>query len=369
MEELRFDRAEDGRLILVHPEQGEFALEVTEALRAALREMPRPEVPEVPLVIPEVLRPKDIQALVRGGADPQDLAASAGLPLEQIMRYAAPVFDERAYIATQGAELPISHDDGAATLRATVEAKLLSHGVEPETLVWDAIREHDTWVVRVDYVADDGPGRARWAVNLATRHIEPLGKQAAWLLERDLPDSPIPPVRHLTAVSDEPEPYDEEPPEPEDHDGLEPPLSLLDSLMESRGLREPAEYEGLSTDQADVLELHPAPAPQAPSYAAYTLEETYQEVTVEPPLTVPTPLLGTEAPLERVSIKERSLDHISQIQISDDTTVEPGPEAALAAPEEEEPPPPPPTPPSRSRAKRSSVPSWDEIVFGAPRES
>ncbi|MDR1799196.1 MAG: DUF3071 domain-containing protein [Bifidobacteriaceae bacterium] len=371
MDELRFARIEDDRLILAGPDDAEYALSATEELRQALRELPRAEVPELPLVIPEVLRPKDIQMLVREGANPDDLANTSGLALDQVMRYAAPVLDERAYMAERAGGMAINHDQGAPTLRQAVEAKLALEGADPALLVWDALRERDSWVVRVDWETADGPGRARWAINLQTHHLEPLSKQAAWLIERDEPDSPIPPVRHLSAVQDVPDlPGDTgEGYEPDDHEGLEPPLSLLDDLLSQRGLRDPLDYERPDYggdplgSPAEVLELRPAAAGEpTPAYAAFTLEESWQ---VESPPTVP---ITSEAPLERVSIRDRTNDEIGEIQMTPDGELtDPGGQVAQVEPEPEPEPPAPPVPPTRSRAKRSSVPSWDEIVFGAPR--
>ena len=45
------------------------------------------------------LRPRDIQARIRAGASPEQVAEAAGVPIERIDAFAAPVIAERDYIA------------------------------------------------------------------------------------------------------------------------------------------------------------------------------------------------------------------------------------------------------------------------------
>ena len=46
-----------------------------------------------------VLRPRDIQARIRGGESPEDVAAAAQTSVDKIMGFATPVLAERAYQA------------------------------------------------------------------------------------------------------------------------------------------------------------------------------------------------------------------------------------------------------------------------------
>ncbi|MDR0592285.1 MAG: DUF3071 domain-containing protein, partial [Bifidobacteriaceae bacterium] len=110
MNELTFERADGDRLICVDQSGAEFAVPITDALRAAANQAPKPEAADAVIQIPESLRPKDIQALVRAGADPAELAEASGLELKHVDRYAAPVLDERRYVAAEARRFSLRHD-------------------------------------------------------------------------------------------------------------------------------------------------------------------------------------------------------------------------------------------------------------------
>jgi hypothetical protein len=250
MNELTYLRVEDGRLICSTESGAEFALPITDQLRQAVREQTAAEIPDVVIQIPEVLRPKDIQSLVRAGATAEELAAASGLDLVHVNRYALPVMDERAFVADRARDLPPSHDSGAPTLSALAEARLEERGVDATSLAWDAVRQAQGWVVRLDFESSEGPARARWRVDLASATLSPLDEQARWITAATEPDAPIPPMRLLSPLPGGAQ--------EDDADGPDSPLSLLDGLMDARGLRDPA-LPGDSVDQlsdrADVLEL------------------------------------------------------------------------------------------------------------------
>jgi hypothetical protein len=269
--------------------------------------------------------------------------------------------------------------------------------------------------------------------------LTPLDDQARWITAAPEPDAPIPPMRLLGSV---PGGLEED-----DGDPAASPLSLLDGLMDARGLREPLApgappLEALSGD-ADVLELRrdeefateavsylePEPLDTAGNPITFLRDsEEYEEAAPLPepalppePLPAPPPLVPDEsrrarrdliweappppAPAadeepvtDRASIWRRSvrnpqeqgeLFEAAPVEAEDYQTAWPPPPAAPVAapmvfsPEEQapvEPPPDPEEPPaedaaaqtpapprSRGASKRSSVPSWDEIVFGAAR--
>ncbi|MDR2380015.1 MAG: DUF3071 domain-containing protein [Bifidobacteriaceae bacterium] len=253
MNELEFERVEDGKLVAVDPAGTPYTLPITPALRAAVRETPSPDLPEVVVQVPEVLRPKDIQSLVRAGARPEELARVSNLDPAHIDRYAAPVMDERAYIAARARALTLPNEPGSPTLEALAAERLAQRGVDADTLEWDAVRQPSGWVVRLNFTASEGPSRARWQVDLAAGSLTPLEEQARWITRPTEPDSPIPPARHLSPV-----PSDDELDYPDPADS---PYSLLDDLMDARGLRDPLP-PGMAADtlagEADVLELRRA---------------------------------------------------------------------------------------------------------------
>ncbi|MCL2803843.1 MAG: septation protein SepH [Micrococcales bacterium] len=371
MDVLRYDRQEGDRLILVGPDDTEFAVEVNHELRAAVRAAGRPPLPEaVPQEMPDDLKPKDIQALVRAGADPAQLAKEANAPAEVVTRYAAPVMDERAYVAERSRAIQINREESAPTLEQVTAERLAAKGVELDSLDWDAYHHDGRWICRLDFDLDGEMRTARWLVDLTGRTLTPLDEPAEWMTELELPDSPLPAARrHLTAVASGDDEFDEFAPD------ISPPtadtnqLSLLDELMDQRGLRGPVD-QGLeptpSALDGDVLELRqltevdpaqtPAPAEPAtlPAYSAYTLENALGDAAPQDP--------GSTT--ERISLKDRTPDLPEPLPGPVAENAQPpasDPAAAQADPEDQA------KPARGGRAKRSSVPSWDEIVFGAPK--
>ncbi|MDR3107631.1 MAG: DUF3071 domain-containing protein, partial [Bifidobacteriaceae bacterium] len=200
MNQLTLERAEGDRLICVDQSGAEFALTIDDELRAVVSQTPKAEAADAVIEIPEVLRPKDIQTMVRAGADPAKLAEASGLDLEHVNRYAAPVLDERQYVTSQAQLFSPRHDLEGRTLALLVSQRAHQQGVEPSALTWDAIRHTEGWVLRLEFDSESGPVRARWQADLAARTLIALNEQAHWLSRGDEPDQPIPLSRHLSAV-------------------------------------------------------------------------------------------------------------------------------------------------------------------------
>ncbi|MDR2567230.1 MAG: DUF3071 domain-containing protein [Bifidobacteriaceae bacterium] len=363
MNELTFVRADDDRLICADQAGEEFAVAISAELRAAVIGAKRSQAPDAPVQIPEVLRPKDIQTLVRAGTSPAELAEASGLDLEHINRYAAPVLDEREYVARQARRLALRHDPGERTIEDLAFDRVAQQGVDPDLLVWDAVREPGGWVVRLDFEADSGPVRARWQVDLAGRSLTALNDQAHWIGRGDEPDRPIPPLRHLSAVPGSGDDAPDGDLHPEFEDGADDsPVSLLDGLMSHRGLHQPVGFadEARPVDgRADVLELRQPDEPPTEVWPddpdADPFEDQNRFNETEPTFWgarggAEGGTLFEQAPVESRPYVEPFLP------MEDEGASEPEPE-----PER------PPTRSSRSQAKRSSVPSWDEIVFGSAR--
>ncbi len=87
--------SEDGRHVVLatrrNASTGQYRVAVDDRLAAALRgEAPAPDVaPSAPL------SPRDIQRRLRAGESVEQIARSAGVPVERVERYAGPVLAER----------------------------------------------------------------------------------------------------------------------------------------------------------------------------------------------------------------------------------------------------------------------------------
>lgn len=186
----------------------QFVLLVDTALRDAARaDLPRLNKGPQP---PAPIGPREIQTRVRAGEDPDDIAAENDMTLERVMRFAAPVIEERARIAGE-AKRGRARKDGEGLpvhFGVAVDERFAAHGIEPEAVRWDARRGEDhQWIVSATWPAADGLGdstssierTAEWHFALSGRLVTPIDETATDLLS-DRPIRPIVPPRQPDGV-------------------------------------------------------------------------------------------------------------------------------------------------------------------------
>ena len=132
------------------------------------------------------LRPRDIQARIRAGASPDEVAEAAGVPVEKIAAFADPVIAERDYIAGLARTNPVrrrGETTSHRTLRNAVADALAAKGVDADEAEWDAWKLEDRrWQVRVGAVApahahptDPDGERGERRANLRARQAGAVG--------------------------------------------------------------------------------------------------------------------------------------------------------------------------------------------------
>lgn len=252
----------------------------------------------------QTFSPREIQARVRGGESAEVVAAETGWPLDKVLRYAEPLLAERAFVAEQAQAVEVRRSGGGATL---LEAAYLAIGADSEagSITWDAYRREDgKWIVTGAWVDTDGSHLARWTYDHAGRNLHPLDDDARTLMGA----RPV-------AVPD-------------------PELDIaeaLDLVAEIPVVREAAD-----------VRPHLVAVPDAADDDVEddTVDEAAADLT-----------LDVELPLA---------DDTQTVAIPHPAAPEP---AAAPAPAK------PAAPARKPKAKRgrASVPSWDEILFGATK--
>lgn len=196
-----------GTHVVVADEDGEqFRLPVDDRLRAAIRG-DRVRDGQLEIALSSQLSPREIQTRVRAGASVEEVAEQAGVSAERVLRYAAPVLDERADVARRAASAMIRTEGlaEAGTLRPLVEAALAEEGVAG-SLTWDAWRRDDgRWVVVSRWATDGQEQVALWLLDpsgrsaaahddtarrLAGLPVEPRGGPTRLAVVRDEPTAP-----------------------------------------------------------------------------------------------------------------------------------------------------------------------------------
>ena len=331
--------ADDGLNIIVETDGGErFMLPISDELRHAVR-YARPKAMHEPDEDPgSSLTPKDIQQRIRAGLTAAELSELTGMAIEALEKFEPPVTAERAYVAELARTTRIGRDASAPLLGELVTDRLAGRGVDPEDVSWDAWREVDEpWQVCVDFRADGRSVRALWTFDHASRTLTAEDEESRWLTETELLDVPIP-VRHLSAVRAA-EAAAEVLPLPETRPIMPAPSLesqtelLLEDLDNRRGTR-----EGVAEDE----DLDP-------------IDEVFEGFG---------PAAGTRS-AEVNFVGGATMAHPAGSARRDVAPAAPSPAAAAHAGDEsasdgEDKPP--------TRRGRASVPSWDEIVFGAKHD-
>ncbi len=261
------------------------------------------------------LSPRDIQARIRRGESPQQVADSAGVEVDAVATFAGPVLAEREYMAEQARRTTIRRRHATGTgvqLGAVVDEHLAGQGVPPESVHWDAWRREDgRWTVAV--TPPDAPEAATFVYDTKGRYVVP-GDETAHDLVGDvaLPEQTNMAIadaireREADAPSAGPDvgPVEETPAveavvvEPVDDE----PRAAVSSLAEARD-RRALEQQALAAQQTN----EPTPAPEQDS-----LDDLFAQAD----------------------------DEESHVAVNDSVA------------------------PRKKKQERRRVPSWDEIMFG-----
>ena len=326
MQELRIVAvSEDGSyaVLAVPGRGGRFSLPIDDRLRIIARgQFSRLAQYEIEVESP--LRPKEIQDRIRAGETAEEIADAAGVPIERVRRFEGPVLAERAYRAqeAQGATIRRPGDSGPGPrLGDIVSERLAALGAVAEDVQWDSRKRGDnSWQVQLMFSIGGRPQLAEWAFDPRRRHVVPADDDAA----------------------------------------------------------------RLSLPEADLAELAPAVRAPAPPRATVTPITSRLAAAATPPAADPHPASApahearaqeARRPEPAVPAARASTARAGEAQAGEARGGEArAAEARAAEPETAAPTPEAPAPPRRARkaaggrSRRSSVPSWDEIMFGTSRQ-
>jgi hypothetical protein len=359
MQELRIVAvSEDGTyaVLAVPGRGGRFSLPIDDRLRIVARgQFSRLAQYEIEVESP--LRPKEIQDRIRAGETAEEIADAAGVPIERVRRFEGPVLAERAYRAqeAQGASIRQPGDSGPGPrLGDIVAERLAALGVAAEEAQWDSRKRGDnSWQVQLMFTISGRPLMAEWMFDPRRRHVSPADDDAARLSlpEADLAElAPVPRAPARATVTPIGSRLSAAPPSapverrPEPAPAAEPVVSPA-RTAEAHPVR-PAEAQPARVAQAQPARVAAAassPAAQArPAHAAEA--GTTDGRTTEARSAEARTAEGRPA----AEVAEAAPDAGSQ-----ETAVPQRGRARKAA---------------GGRSRRSSVPSWDEIMFGTSRQ-
>ena len=128
------------------------------------------------------MRPAEIQARVRAGEAPEEIARAGSMPVERVLRFAGPVLQERALVVQRARATrcrPIGDSD-APLLSRVVDRQLTRQGIDPDSATWDAgRRDNGTWRITVRYSGGRQPTRRSGSMTPSASKYAPTTTQPA----------------------------------------------------------------------------------------------------------------------------------------------------------------------------------------------
>lgn len=358
MQELKVIGVENGALLAASDDGARFRIEIDEVLQSRIRQA-QPETHAGPKP-----SPREMQALIRSGLSAEEVAQVTGASVDYIRRFEGPVLAEREHVVTSALAVPVhvtteaDPADDPATFGGVIRERLSKLGAQGER--WASWKDEERgWIVKLEFTADTIDHDARWGFEPRKQSLHPMNSEATTLSQQgELKGGLIPRLRAVgpdadesrfdsgaftfdetdhgeydTAPHLEPLPYARTTPAvsspavtraaikraDEPKQALGETADLLEALRKRRGEREAA---GAEPEQPQLpLPLVPAPVAETPKPSKPSPEA--KPATDEKPGTAARALWGSKSAT--------------------------GPAGAARG----------------TKKGRASMPSWDEIVFGA----
>ncbi len=310
MRELGLDGlSEDGRFLIARDHSTDETFHIPADRRlASLIEATSPGSTsgQLETTMESSLSPRDIQMRIRRGESPDEVAETAGVPVENIIGFATPVLAEREYMCEQARKTPIRRKNvsGAGVLLGVViDETVAAGGSSPEDVPWDSWRREDgRWTVVVSPPNADQP--ATFLFDVKGRYVVPADEFAHDLVgDVAIPDSGD--------------------------------MAIADALLEQAVAASPE-----PAPQPADADVAPEDAAERDHHAAVSSIKEARDRRVLEQLA-----LADEAEAdEKAQQVERDIADL-EIPIEHDVAV-------------------PDTLPRKKKHERRRVPSWDEIMFG-----
>lgn len=340
---------EDGEHLLLSDDAGTpYRLPLDEPLRAAaLRD--RPRLGQLQIEIDGGLRPRDVQAMIRTGLSAEEVAHRCGWPLEKVRRFEGPILAEREYVASRAQEVALRARGGgssAVTLASRVRRRLRERGVEPDTASWDAARGDDgQWTVTLIFPAGGRQRIASWHFDTTARTVTARNDEARWFSEDNgsaIGASGTLPAPHVVSTPIRSDVYDVEA-----EGGLQPDPSRRDDLDDDRPIDLMAamrEHSAVGRRRASGRRRGPTARPGLDTGAGSLDAQPRGEGVAASPGDD-----GRRRPVRATDGGAGPSTDESPLQMDAEPQVAAGGQRSTSR-----------------RDGRPSVPSWDDIVFGAP---
>ncbi|MCW4384502.1 septation protein SepH [Salinibacterium sp. SYSU T00001] len=370
MHDLRVTGVEDDALLATAEDGSRYRIPLDAETYALLRR--RSATPQGERKV----APRDIQSHIRSGMSAHDVAELTGAPIEYIQKFEGPVLAERQFVVNAALAVPVntaSDSDplNGSTFGAVMEERLEELGARD--VAWASWKDPETgWTVKLGFTANEVEHDARWQFDPKKSTLAPINNDATRISQQgDVSASLIPRLRAVPAertpdatrfdsgafTDDELSPRDTAPyadaipfargsqsvspaainREPRSESDAGNTADLLEALRRRRGEREAPPH----SDAEDSRSAHPSTG----------------SIRV---IDIPLDDFDSEADASSSSFNSKNDDHTNP-QPSAPTTHAPDHSSAKGSQSQST----SATGSKGQRRGRVSMPSWDDIVFGA----
>lgn len=351
MQDLTVIGVENGALLVSLDDGTRFRIAINESLHSKLREAtPPPGNARKPA-------PREIQAQIRSGLSAEEVAAVTGVNLDYIRKFEGPVLAEREFVIESALNIAVHTAidtdpmQQGSTFGSVIRGRLHDLGATGER--WASWKQPDgAWVVKLAFTADQIDHDARWNYEPKRAALAPMNNEANTLSQQgEMPGGLIPRLRAVGG--------DERAPDSSRFDSGAFDVRSGDAVRESVSHFEPVPFgragsspevsaaainrapanDSSSSQTSDLLDALRRRRGERESAAAWTEEDTRPaHPSTSNVRLVDIPFDPFDAPVD----DERAQGH-------SDTAPQPFASPAKAS----------------AKRGRASMPSWDEIVFGA----
>ncbi|GAB3044427.1 septation protein SepH [Parafrigoribacterium mesophilum] len=342
MQDLKVVSVEHDALLVAADDGERYRIAIDDVLQSKLRRTATRPAPG-----PKV-SPREIQTQIRAGLSASEVAAATGAPLEYIQRFEGPVLAERDYIVNSALGVPVHTAmdvdpiTEAVTFGTAIRERLSALGASNES--WTSWKDaNGSWMVKLSFVSRDIDHDARWSFEPKKAALAPVNGEAVTLSQQgDITGAFLP---RLRAVGSESRAADS---------------SRFDSgAFSDEELRQPDRQPEHAHDQPDdgpafapgaihrAVEQKPASSQTADLLEALRRRRGEREAAAFSD--DDDPILPGSGGMHLVGTPLPAFDE------ADDGLFPTAPQPLTAHPR-------------ASRKGRVTMPSWDEIVFGARPE-
>ncbi|HWU47074.1 MAG TPA: septation protein SepH [Humibacter sp.] len=201
MQDLKVIGIENGALLAASETGERYRIAIDEVLQSRLR-----QAKTEPATGPKI-SPREVQAHIRSGMSAEDVARLTGAPLEYVQRFEGPIIAEREHIVASALGVPVRTAADVDplgepdTFGVVIRERLGSLGASSER--WASWKEQEGgWIVKLSFTADEIDHDARWTYDARKHALSPLNAEATALSQQgELQGGLIPRLRAVAPAA------------------------------------------------------------------------------------------------------------------------------------------------------------------------